>query len=181
LKQIEALNPDDLVFLDEMGVSLALCLLYGWGKKGEDLIQEVASKRGKNLSVVGAFDRIGMICTKSQQGAMTRADFERFLARDLLPLLTVGSVLVLDNASIHKGGKIAQLIEKAGCRLLYLPPYSPDFNPIELAWAFLKRIIRRLGPRDDAAREQALEQAVAAVPDTLANACFRHCGYHQTI
>jgi hypothetical protein len=61
-KQIEALAPDELVFLDEMGVSLALCLLYGWGEKGEDLIEEVASKRGKNLSVIGAFDSLGMIC-----------------------------------------------------------------------------------------------------------------------
>lgn len=164
-----------------MGVSLALCLLYGWGKQGEELIEEVASKRGKNLSVVGAFDSLGMICTRHQLGAMTRADFERFLARDLLPQLTPGSVLVMDNASIHHGGKIARLIEKAGCRLLYLPPYSPDFNPIELAWAFVKRIIRRIGPRDDVAREQALTQALAQIPDTLAKACFSHCGYHQTI
>ena len=62
-----------------MGVSLALCLLYGWGEKGEDLIEAVASKRGKNLSVIGAFDSLGMICSQSQLGAMNRKDFERFL------------------------------------------------------------------------------------------------------
>jgi transposase len=160
-----------------MGVSLALSVLYGWGKKGEALIESVSAKRGKNLSVLGALDCIGMVAVATKQGAMTREDFERFLAKDLLPRLEAGCVLVLDNASIHKGGKIEKIVKKAGCQLLYLPPYSPDFNPIELAWAFLKRIIRRCGPRDDAARLQSLREAIKAIPDQFANACFRHCNY----
>jgi transposase len=164
-----------------MGVSLALCLMYGWGEKGQDLIAQVASKRGKNLSVIGAFDNLGMICTQSQLGAMKRHDFECFLSEELLTQLTAGSVLVLDNASIHKGGKIAELVDKAGCRLLYLPPYSPDFNPIELAWGYVKRLIRRVGPRDDTSRESALASALVAIPDTLARSCFRHCGYYPPI
>ncbi len=88
-----------------------------------------------------------MVATTSKQGAMTRADFERFLQADLLPRLLPGSVLVLDNASIHKGGRIESLVSKAGCRVLYLPPYSPDLNPIELAWAFVKGLVRKWGPR----------------------------------
>jgi transposase len=175
-KQIEALDPNDLVFLDEMGVSLALCLLYGWGEKGEDLIEQVASKRGKNLSVIGAFDSLGMICTQSQLGAINRDSFERFLI-ELLQQLTAGSVIIMDNASIHKGGRIEELITQAGCTVLYLPPYSPDFNPIELAWAFVKKLIRREGPRDDASRQSALTKALASIPDTLGAACFRHCNY----
>lgn len=178
-KQIEALDPNELVFLDEMGVSLALCLLYGWGEKGEDLIEQVASKRGKNLSVIGAFDSLGMICTLSQLGAINRDSFERFLI-ELLQQLTAGSVIIMDNASIHKGGRIEELITKAGCTVLYLPPYSPDFNPIELAWAFVKKLIRREGPRDDASRQSALTKALALIPDTLGAACFRHCKYLQS-
>jgi transposase len=164
-----------------MGVSLTLSVLYGWGKRGEPLIEAVPAKRGKNLSVLGAFDRIGMLTTVQKLGAMKREDFERFLRVDLLPRLLPGSVLVLDNASIHKGGKIAALVRKAGCRVLYLPPYSPDFNPLELVWAFVKRLIRKRGPRDDAARSEALALALAAIPDSLAPACFRHCKYLQTI
>jgi transposase len=92
-------------------------------------------------------------------------------------------VLVLDNASIHKGGQIeclvSKLVSKAGCRVLYLPAYSPDLNPIELAWAFVKGLVRKCGPRDEAGRQQVVEAALAAIPETLAPACFRHCNYRQ--
>ena len=110
---------------------------------------------------------------------MTRADFERFLHTDLLPRLLPGSVLVLDNASIHKGGRIESLVSTAGCRILYLPPYSPDLNPIEFAWAFVKGQVRKRGPREEALRQQAVEAALGAIPQTLAPACFRHCQYLQ--
>ena len=165
------------MFLDESGFSLALSVLYGWGKKGEPLVEQVPARRGKNLSVLGAFDIEGMLATTSRLGAMTRADFERFLQEDLLPRLLPGSVLVLDNASIHKGGQIECLASAAGCRVLYLPPYSPDLNPIELAWAFVKSQVRKRGPREDAVRQQAVEAALAAIPESLAPACFRHCQY----
>jgi transposase len=167
------------VFLDESGFSLALSVLYGWGKKGEPLIEAVPARRGKNLSVLGAFDIEGMLATTSKPGVMKRVDFERFLHTDLLPLLLPGSVLVLDNASIHKGGRIECLVATAGCRVLYLPPYSPDLNPIELAWSFVKRLVKKCGPREDAAREQAVAMALAAIPESLAPACFRHCRYLQ--
>lgn len=168
-----------MVFLDESGFSLALSVLYGWGKKGKPLVEAVPARRGKNLSVLGAFDIEGMVATTSKQGAMTRSDFERFLFDDLLPRLLPGSILVLDNASIHKGGRIECLVSKAGCRVLYLPPYSPDLNPIELAWAFVKRLVRKCGPREEATRHQAVAAAIAAIPDSLAPACFRHCQYLQ--
>jgi transposase len=167
------------VFLDESGFSLALSVLYGGGKEGEPLIEAVPTRRGKNLSVLGAFDIEGMLATTSRLGAMTRADFQRFLQEDLLPRLLPGSVLVLDNASIHKGGQIECLASTAGCRVLYLPPYSPDLNPIELAWAFVKSQVRRCGPREDVVRQPAVAAALAAIPETLAPACFRHCQYLQ--
>ncbi len=111
----------------------AVGALHGWGKKGEPLptrsrvsdVEAVPARRGTNLSVLGAFDIEGMVAATSKLGAMTRADFERFLHADLLPRLLPGSVLVLDNARIHKGGQIECLISKAGCRVLYLPAYSP--------------------------------------------------------
>lgn len=85
----------------------------------------------------------------------------------------------MDNANIHHGGKVARFIEKTECHLLYLPPYSPDFNPIEFAWTFVNKIIRRIGPRDDGVREHAFAQALVQITDTLAKACSMHYEYHQ--
>ena len=138
---IEQVDPKDLVFLDECGFFLALHLLYGWGPAKERLVEAVPSQRGKNLSVlcgasatVGALDAQGMVAITSKEGAIKRVDLETFLREDLLPPLLPGSVLVLDNARIHRvargatdhqGGNIEKIVSEAGCSLLYLPPYSP--------------------------------------------------------
>ena len=97
----------------------------------------------------------------------------------LLPLLERGSVLVLDNASIHRGGEIHQLVAAAGCSLLYLPPDSPDFNPIEPVWSWIKHRVRTVAPRDDEHRQDAIQEAAAQLPPSAAVAWFRHCGLKQ--
>jgi transposase len=154
-----------------------MAVLYRWGKRGKPLVETVLAhpRRGKNLSVLGALDLEGVVKHTSKEGALTRADVEHFLRVDLLP----GSVLVLDSASIHKGARIEQLAARAGCRVLYLPPYSPDMNPIELVWSFLKRRVRWDGPRDEASRGACVAAGLAAVTAQLATSCFRHRGYCQ--
>ena len=132
------MDPQKLVFLDECGFSLALHLLQGWGPAKERLVEAVPSQRGVNLSVLGAFDLEGMAAITSKEGEMKRVDVETILGGELLPRLLPGSVLVLDNARIHHGGDINKIVSEAGCSVLYLPPYSPDFSPIELAWGWIK-------------------------------------------
>jgi transposase len=136
----------------------------------------VPFNRGKNLSVLGALDIEGMLCTRRKAGAMKRADVEAFLAEDVLPWLLPGSVIVLDNARIHRGGKIPQIVEKAGCSILYLPPYSPDLSPIEPAWGWIKDRVRQRCPRDDKRRVAAVEESVQALPAAFAPNWFRNCG-----
>ena len=165
------------MFLDESGFSLALYRLYGWGPKGQRLVEAVPAKRGVNLSVLGAFDVEGMVAHTSKPGAMKRVDLEAFLREELLPKLLPGSVLVLDNARIHHGGQIEQIVAAAGCSVLYLPPYSPDFSPIELAWGWIKAFVRRWCPRDEASRGEAVAKAVAALPAQFAPGWFAKCGY----
>ena len=107
---------------------------------------------------------------------MKRVDVEAFLEKDLLPWLLPGAVLVLDNARIHHGGRIEEIVTAAGCSVLYLPPYSPDFNPIELAWSWIKHSVRRLAPRDRASRLAAIRSAVASLPAVFAPNWFKKCG-----
>jgi len=171
-----------LVFLDECGFGLNLHRMYGWTIGGGRCVEAVRFERGHNRSVLGAFSLptpdcpTGMRVLWQKLGAWTRATFEAFLQDGLLPVLERGSVLVLDNASIHRGGAIGQLVEKAGCSLLYLPPYSPDLNPIELAWSFIKSRVRTLAPRDDQQRQNDIQHATRQLPPSAANAWFRHCG-----
>jgi len=87
--------------------------------------------------------RKGMLCTRHKEGAIKREDVETFLAEDVLPGLLPRSVIVLDNARIHHGGRIEQIVTDAGCSVLYLPPYSPDFSPIEPAWEWVKNRVRQ--------------------------------------
>ena len=178
---IDQIDPGNLVFLDECGFSLALYRPFGWGARKERLREAVPCNRGVNLSVLGAFDQEGMVALTSKQGAMKRVDFEKFLRDDLLPRLEPGATLVLDNARIHHGGAIEQIVSSAGCSLLYLPPYSPDFSPIELAWSWIKNVVRCGVPRDNASRLALVNEAVQALPERHAPAWFRKCGYLQPI
>lgn len=152
-------------------------LFYGWAYRKERLVESVPLNRGKNLSVLGAYGSEGMIAQANKVGAMKRVDVERFLEEDLLPKLPPGSVLVLDNARIHRGGRIEAIVTAASCSLLYLSPYSPDFSPIELAWSWIKQCVRRLCPRDEDARRKAVESAVAALPKEFTEPWFVKCGY----
>jgi transposase len=177
---MQQIAPERLVFLDESGFSLCLYRHYGWSPCNQRCVAAVPFVRGTNLSVLGAYSLSGMQAITSKAGAFKRDDFEQFLQESLLPVLPPGSVLVLDNARIHHGGQVAALVEQAGCSLLYLPPYSPDFSPIELAWGWVKHKVRAVGPRDEATRQQAVHDAVNALPPEFASAWFRKCGYLQS-
>lgn len=165
--------------MDECGFSTNLYRLYGWSPSGQRCVESVPFARGENRSVLGAFGPYGMTAVYQKLGSIKRDDFETFLSEHLLPRLAVGSVLVLDNARIHHGGKLADLVEAAGCTLLYLPPYSPDFSPIELAWSWLKGWVRKRRPRTDQERQDCITQAVEEMPTQHARPWFRKCGYTQ--
>ena len=177
---IARIEPERLVFLDESGFSLSLYQHYGWSPRNERCVEAVPFVRGTNLSVLGAYSLGGMVALTSKVGAFKREPFEQFLQECLLPKVTPGCVLVLDNARIHHGGQIAALVKQVGCSLLYLPPYSPDFSPIELVWSWVKHKVRAVGPRDETTRQQAVAEAVQAIPPEFAASWFRKCGYLQS-
>ncbi|MDP9365989.1 MAG: transposase [Chloroflexota bacterium] len=110
-------------------------------------------------------------------GAVDRAAFDAFVERWLVPALRPGQVVVLDNLSVHKSPRARRLVEAAGCRLVFLPTYSPDLNPIELAFAKCKTALRRAGPRSFGAVVAAVGAALAAVTPADARAFYRAAGY----
>ena len=114
----------------------------------------------------------------SLDGALNAASFAVYLEQVLGPTLVPGDVVVLDNLPVHKVAGMAQLVETRGARLLFLPPYSPDFAPIEQAWSKLKTALRTTQARTREALEQALDQALAWITSQDAQNWFDHCGYH---
>jgi transposase len=110
-------------------------------------------------------------------GSTTREVFETYVERVLSPTLKPGQIVVMDNLSAHKGNKIRELIEAQRCEMLFLPPYSPDLNPIEEAFAKVKALLRRAGARTREALLEAMGPALEAVTVTDARGFFEHCGY----
>lgn len=113
----------------------------------------------------------------SIEAATDREVFLAFVREVLVPELTPGQVVVLDNLSAHKAAGVEALIRAAGCRVLYLPPYSPDLNPIEPCWSKLKTLLRAAAARTKEALENALTTVIQEITAADARGWFRHCGY----
>ncbi len=122
-----------------------------------------------------------MISKYSRVGATDGLTFEAFISQKLVPQLWEGAYVVMDNCSIHKGKEIESLIEKAGAKLIYLPPYSPDFSPIENCWSSIKNILRSIGARNYPDLAQAIEEAFSKVSLKDIQGWFTHCCYCTSV
>lgn len=173
----EALEADRLVFVDEMGTNTSLAPLYAWSRRGERALASVPRNWGANVTLLASMNAEGMGPCLAVEGATTGEVFKAYLEQVLAPSLRPGQVVVMDNLSSHKGSEVRELIEKRGCDLMYLPPYSPDLNPIEEAFAKLKALLRRAGARTHKALIEEMGRALDAV--TASDACgfFEHRGY----
>ena len=167
------------VFVDEMGSNTSLSPLYGWSRVGERLRAQAPKNWGKNLTLLSSMSTEGMGPSVAVAGATTRVVFEAYLEQALAPTLSPGQVVVMDNLSAHKGGKVRELIEGRGCELYYLPPYSPDMNPIEEAFSKVKGLLRRAEARTREALVEAMGEALGAVSARDARGFFEHGGYRS--
>jgi transposase len=140
----------------------------------------VPRNHGPNVTLLATLTPTGVGPSAVFVGATDRLAFEAFVEQFLVPTLRPGQVVVLDNLSAHKGPRVRELIEGARCRLLFLPAYSPDFNPIELAFAKIKRHLRRLAARTFEALLAGIGEAIEAVTPTDAHGFFAHCGFPLT-
>jgi len=160
---VAALDPADLLFIDECGSNIALTPLYAWGPRDARVYGAVPERRGANLTLLAALGPGGLGAAMTLDGATDALAFAAYVGELLVPTLRPGQVVVLDNLSAHKGEAIRALIAAAGCTLLFLPPYSPDFAPIEQAFGKLKALLRRTGARTREALEAAIRDALDAV------------------
>jgi transposase len=173
-------DPTKLVFVDECGTHTSLAPLYGYSPKGERLRLSVPRNRGKKTTLLASITLEGMGPSLAVDGSTTKEVFEAYLEHVLLPELEEGQVLVMDSLPAHKPNRVRGMIEERGLELLYLPSYSPDYNPIEEAFAKIKEILRRACARTREALLEALGEALSAVSFQDAQGFFEHAGYHTT-
>ena len=152
--------------------------IYGYSAKGARVRLKVPRNRGKNTTLLASMSTEGMGPCLAVEGSTTAEVFEAYLEHSLAPELKEGQVVVMDNLAAHKPDRVRELIEDRGCELVYLPPYSPDYNPIEEAFSKVKRFLRRLGARTRDALLEAIGTALDEVSAKDAKGFFAHCGYH---
>ena len=173
----EKVEPQRLVFVDEMGANTSLSVLHAWSHTGKRAYCSVPRNRGKNTTLLASMDAKGMGPTLAVEGATDREVFEAYVEEVLTQSLRSGQIVVMDNLTAHKGEWVRELIEERGCELLYLPPYSPDLNPIEEAFAKIEGILRKAEGRSREALIEAMGRALEAITPQDAEGFFRHCGY----
>lgn len=141
--EIKNLSPDKLVYIDEAGIDKFITREYAWGFIGKRVPGEVSGLRYARESFIAGKIQDKIIAPFCYTGTCDSELFNFWLEKFLLPELSSGDIIVMDNASIHKSEKTVKLIYDANCKILFLPPYSPDLNPIEKVWARIKSIIRK--------------------------------------
>ena len=150
---------------------------YGRAMRGERVCEATPGGHWRTLTVLGAIRPSGWVATMTIEAATDGDIFLAYLEQVLCPQLRPGDVVVMDNLSAHKVAGVRERIQQTGAELRYLPPYSPDFNPIEKCWSQVKQLLRAAKARSMSTLEQALTEALAAVTPQNVQACFRHCGY----
>jgi transposase len=165
------------VFLDESGANLAMGRSHAWLPRGTELIEPRPMNWGTNLTLVGAIRGDRLLTLATSWNAMNTARFTAWVRRRLVRHLRRGDVVVMDNLAAHKTGAVRHLIEQAGATVRFLPPYSYDFNPIEPAWALIKKRIRAVAPRTAAGLRLTAQRARRAVRPRHCHNWFAHAGY----
>ncbi len=176
-KKLAGLDPEDLVFLDEMGANTAMQRTHGYAPRGQRVPAKAPLAGWQAVTFVAALSAGGLLAPWALQGAMNGDWFLAYVEQVLVPALRPGMVVVMDNLPSHKVDGVERAIQAAGCRLLYLPPYSPDLNPIENAFSKLKRALRDWAARTVEGVYEGLRQSITRFFPAECLNYFRHCGY----
>lgn len=173
-------DPQRLVFIDETGLNTKMVRLYGRAPRAERCVQKVPHGHWQTSTFIAALRQDRLTAPWLLDGPVDRVAFLTYLEQCLAPTLRAGDVVIVDNLSSHKGPEVTAAIERCGAQLHYLPAYSPDFNPIELAFAKLKAYLRAAAARSAQALLDQLRSALDTFLPCHCSNFFRHCGYAAT-
>lgn len=166
-----------LLFLDETGAKTNMTRTYGWGPTFERVVDAVPHGHWQTTTLVQVIDYQGTRAAMTTNGPVNALIFDEFVDWILLPALRLGDILVMDNLSSHKNASTLAKIESKGVEVRFLPPYSPDFNPIEKIFSKVKASLRSFAARTKRTLDNAISKAIASItPDDCMN-CFKACGY----
>lgn len=174
------LDPRRVVVIDETWAKTNMTRTHGYAPRGERLVESVPHGHWHTTTIVGALTARGFIAPMVVDGAINGELFRAYVERVLVKELRRGDVVVLDNLGSHKLAAVRRAVERAGCRLLFLPPYSPDFSPIENAFSKLKRLLRTAAERDVEGLWTAIGRLLDEFRPEECRNYFRHCGYTAT-
>ena len=174
------MNLEKLVFIDESGAKTNMTRLYGRAKQGQRAVDNTPSGHWSTTTMISSMRLSGSTACMVVDGATNKDIFQAYVEHILLPTLKAGDIVVLDNLSAHKNKKVRDMIESVGAQLWFLPPYSPDLNPIEKMWSKVKTILRTLKARTEKALINAIAKALDAITASDAKGWFKSCGYQYT-
>jgi len=177
LAKIAGIAPDRLVFVDESGATTAMTRLRGRAPRGQRVPGTAPHGHWQVTTMIGAIRRSGVTAAMTIDSPTDSDVFRAYVEHVLVPSLRCGDVVVMDNLSAHKAAGVAERIDESGAELLYLPPYSPDFNPIEPCWSKVKEFLRAAQARTQNLLEHVIGKALETVTADDARGWFRHCGY----
>ena len=173
------LDAEHVVFVDECGTNLSMAPRDGRALRGQRVVGVVPRTHVPNTTLIAAMGRAGIVTAMTLEGAMDRDAFDVFVIQGLVPTLRPGQTVIWGDLSVHKSALAIAQIEAVGCHVVFLPPYSPDFAPIEQAFGKLKTYLRRAGARGRDALDAAMTAGLATITAADARAWFAHCGYRQ--
>lgn len=166
-----------LKFIDESGVTTVLTRLFGRAAPGERVQESVPKNYGQSTSVVSLIGLAGVEATMLVEGAVDALCFNAFSENFVRPCLRTGDVLVLDNLGAHRASRIEQIAAGCGASVIWLPPYSPDFSPIEQMWSKLKTHLRKAKARTSEELDRAIAEGLKLITGSDCRGWFKHCGY----
>lgn len=175
--EVSELDVKHFKFLDESGINIDLTRLYGRAAPGKRVVDSVPQPSRAQTTTLAVIGWSGISAPLVLSGPVNGTVFYGYIEQCVLLTLQPGDILFMDNLSAHKVTGLEELIHSRGAHLIYLPPYSPDFNPIELAWSKVKTILRRLKARTLPDLIEALKEALHAITKQDIHGWFAHCGY----